>query len=151
MWLATMHIAQGISLQKPVRRSDVFIRPEVANFAKSYNDESRINTALKQSRADKLYHDASEAFSEGNMQEALDAFFLAIHSRYDIEKPVTKRLLRRKLNVINQLKEEKAQLIKRMKEREETIRSLAVEYCMMGRECEDEGMKEAPYATTRRL
>ncbi len=134
---------EGISLQKPVRRSDVFIRPEVANFAKSYNDESRINTALKQSRADKLYHDASVAFSEGNMQEALDAFFLAIHSRYDIEKPAAKRLLRRKLNVINKLKEEKAQLIKQMKEREETIRTLAVEYCMMGRECEDEGMKEA--------
>ncbi len=134
---------EGISLQKPVRRSDVFIRPEVANFAKSYNDESRINTALKQSRADKLYHDASEAFAEGNMQEALDAFFLAIHSRYDIEKPAAKRLIRRKLNVINHLKEEKEQLIKKMKEREETIRSLAVEYCMMGKECEDEGMKEA--------
>ncbi len=134
---------EGISLQKPVRRSDVFIRPEVANFAKSYNDESRINTALKQSRADKLYHDASEAFAEGNMQEALDAFFLAIHSRYDIEKPAAKRLIRRKLSVINRLREEKAQLVKQMKEREETIRSLAVEYCMMGRECEEEGMKEA--------
>ena len=134
---------EGISLQKPVRRSDVFIRPEVANFAKSYNDESRISTALKQSRADKLYHDASEAFAEGNMQEALDAFFLAIHSRYDIEKPAAKRLIRRKLSVINRLKEEKAQLVKQMKEREETIRSLAVEYCMMGRECEEEGMKEA--------
>lgn len=134
---------EGISLQKPVRRSDVFIRPEVANFAKSYNDESRISTALKQSRADKLYHDASEAFAEGNMQEALDAFFLAIHSRYDIEKPASKRLIRRKLSVINRLKEEKAQLVKQMKEREETIRSLAVEYCMMGRECEEEGMKEA--------
>lgn len=134
---------EGISLQKPVRRSDVFIRPEVANFAKSYNDESRINTALKQSRADKLYHDASEAFAEGNMQEALDAFFLAIHSRYDIEKPAAKRLIRRKLSVINRLKEEKAQLVRQMKEREETIRSLAVEYCMMGRECEEEGMKEA--------
>ena len=134
---------EGISLQKPVRRSDVFIRPEVANFAKSYNDESRISTALKQSRADKLYHDASEAFAEGNMQEALDAFFLAIHSRYDIEKPASKRLIRRKLSVINRLKEEKAQLVRQMKEREETIRSLAVEYCMMGRECEEEGMKEA--------
>ena len=134
---------EGISLQKPVRRSDVFIRPEVANFAKSYNDESSISTALKQSRADKLYHDASEAFAEGNMQEALDAFFLAIHSRYDIEKPASKRLIRRKLSVINRLKEEKAQLVKQMKEREETIRSLAVEYCMMGRECEEEGMKEA--------
>ncbi len=134
---------EGISLQKPIRRSDVFVRPEVSNFAKSYNDASRINAALKQSKADKLYHDAAEAFSEGDMQGALDAFFLAIHSRYDIEQPAAKRLLRRKLNVVNQLRKEKEQLAKQLKTREKLIHSLAVEYNMMGRECEDEGMTEA--------
>ena len=134
---------EGISLQKPVRRSDVFVRPEVSHFAQSYNDRQRIDAALKQSRADKLYHDAAEAFSQGNMQEALDAFFLAIHSRYDIEKPAAKRLIRRKLNVVNQLRSEKEQLLDQLKRREKLIHSLAVEYNMMGKECEEEGMKEA--------
>jgi hypothetical protein len=134
---------EGISLQKPVRRSDVFVRPEVAHFARTYNDKQKIDIALKQSKADKLYHDASEAFSQGNMQEALDTFFLAIHSRYDIEQPAVKRLLRRKLNVINKLKNEKQQLADQLKRREKLIRSLAVEYNMMGKECEEEGMTDA--------
>ncbi len=134
---------EGISLQKPVRRSDVFVRPEVSNFARSYNDETRINTVLKQSKADKLYHDASEAFAQGDMQEALDAFFLAIHSRYDIEQPAAKRLLRRKLNTVNLLKEENRRLSQQLKAREKMIHTLAVEYNMMGRECEEEGMTDA--------
>lgn len=134
---------QGISLQEPIRRSDVFIRPEVVQFAKSYNNSQRINTALKESQADKQYHDAVKAFADGDMQAALDAFFLAIHSRYDIEKPAAKRLIRRKLNVVNKLKAENELLAKQLKSREKLIRSLAAEYNIMGKECEEEGMKEA--------
>jgi hypothetical protein len=78
-----------------------FVRAEVLNFAKHYNDESIINTALKQSKADKEYWDAVQAFARGDMQAALAAFFLAIHSRYDIEKPVPRRYIRRKLDIIN--------------------------------------------------
>lgn len=134
---------QGISLQEPIRRSDVFIRPEIVQFAKSYNNKQRINTALKESQADKQYHDAVEAFDNGDMQAALDSFFLAIHSRYDIEKPAAKRFIRRKLNVVNKLKTEKEQLAKQLKTREKLIRTLAAEYNLLGKESEEEGMKEA--------
>lgn len=134
---------QGISLQEPIRRSDVFIRPEVVQFAKSYNNKQRINTALKESQADKQYHDAVEAFDNGDMQAALDSFFLAIHSRYDIEKPAAKRFIRRKLNVVNKLKAEKEQLAKQLKTREKLISTLAAEYNLLGKESEEEGMKEA--------
>ena len=70
-------------------------------------------------------------------------FFLAIHSRYDIEKPAAKRLLRRKLNVINLLRQEIKELLAKQAEREEYIKKLAVEYVVMGKECEHEGMREA--------
>ena len=76
------------------------------NFAKGYNDDNILNTALKQSKADKQYHDTVKAFDTGNMQAALDNFFLAIHSRYDIEKPSVIRYIRKKLNIINELKKQ---------------------------------------------
>lgn len=134
---------EGICLKEPIRRADIFVRPEVVQFASHYNDNNLINTALKQSQADKQYHDAIEAFDKGDMQRAMDAFFLAIHSRYDIEKPGPRRLIRRKLNVINQLKEERDKAIKDLKDKEDTLKRLAVEYNMMGRECEKEEMFEA--------
>ena len=40
------------------------------------------------------------------MQAALDNFFLAIHSRYDIEHPLAKRFIRKKLNKVNELQAE---------------------------------------------
>ena len=85
---------EGISLQEPLRQSDVFVRNDVKQFARHYNDQSTINTALTQSKADKQYHDAVKAFDRGDMQSALDNFFLAIHSRYDIEQPLAKRFIR---------------------------------------------------------
>jgi ATP-dependent exoDNAse (exonuclease V) alpha subunit len=134
---------EGISLKEPIRRNEVFVRPEVKQFAKNYNNNNIINTALIESKADLEYFNAVQAFNQGDMQKALDNFFLAIHSRYDIEKPVAKRYIRRKLNIINELKEENKRLKEQQKKQEDYLKKLAVEYTLLGKECEKEGMKDA--------
>ncbi|MEE3415432.1 MAG: AAA family ATPase [Prevotella sp.] len=134
---------EGISLKEPIRRNEVFVRPEVKQFAKNYNNNNIINTALIESKADLEYFNAVQAFNQGDMQKALDNFFLAIHSRYDIEKPVAKRYIRRKLNIINELKEENKRLKEQQKKQEDYLKKLAVEYTLLGKECEKEGMEDA--------
>jgi ATP-dependent exoDNAse (exonuclease V) alpha subunit len=134
---------EGISLKEPIRKDEIFVKPEVLNFARNYNDKNIISSALIQSKADKEYHDAMQAFDAGDMQKALDNFFLAIHSRYDIEKPAAKRLLRRKLNLFNEQKNEIKQLKEDAQKKENFLKELAVEYVQMGRDCEKAGFKEA--------
>ena len=134
---------EGINLEAPIKKENIFISREITSFAKTYNDQQSLDKALQQSKAEKQYHDAVMAFGQGDMQSALDNFFLAIHSRYEIEKPAAKRLIRRKLNLINTLKEENQRLRDEQKEKEDLLKRLAVEYVMMGKECEREGMKEA--------
>lgn len=133
----------GIQLKAPIRRSDIFVRSEVVQFATRYNDNRAITTALKQSKADKEYYDTIQAFDRGDMQDALDHFFLAIHSRYDIERPVVRRYIRRKLNIINRQRKEIERLKKEALEKNAYLKRLAVEYVIMAKECEHEGMKEA--------
>ena len=134
---------EGISLKEPLRRSDIFVRPEVVQFSRQYNDNQLISSALKQGQADKQYHDAIKAFERGDMQRALDAFFLAIHSRYDIEKPAQQRLIRRKLNIVNMLREECNLLKQQLRVKDDQLKHLAVEYNLMGKECEHEEMYDA--------
>lgn len=141
---------EGISLKEPVRREDVFVRAEVKNFARHYNDRNIIGTALSESKADKEYHDAVKAFDAGDYDTFLKNFFLAIHSRYDIEKPVAKRFIRRKLNTINQLREENRRLSEEKRQRDTFLKKLAVEYVMLGKECEKEHMNEAAIANYRK-
>ena len=131
---------RGISLREPIRRDDIFVRPEVVSFARNYNNHSIINSALQESKADKEYADAVKAFEKGDMQRALDAFFLAIHSRYDIEKPAAKRLIRRKLNTINLLKDALQQAKEEQQRREKLLKQLATEYTLLGKESEKEGI-----------
>lgn len=134
---------EGIQLKAPIQRSDIFVRNEVAQFATRYNDNHAIAVALKQSKADKEYYDAVQAFDRGNMQEALDSFFLAIHSRYDIEKPVARRYIRRKLDIINRQRKEIEALKEAAHKKDEYLKRLAVEYVIMAKDCEHEGMREA--------
>ena len=137
---------EGITLKEPLRRNEVFVRSEVTQFAKHYNDNNIISKALKQSKADKEYYDATRAFDDGDFDAFLRNFFLAIHSRYDIERPTAKRFIRRKLNIINKLRAENKELRKQQAEKNEYLKELSVEYVLMGKECEREAMTEAAIA-----
>ena len=134
---------EGITLVEPIRQQDIFVRAEVVQFASRYNDQQLISQAMQEGKADREYHDAIVAFDQGDFQAFLDNFLKAIHSRYDIEKPVARRYIRRKLQVINRQREEIAALRADIDKQNQTLKRLAAEYVLMGRECEREGMTEA--------
>ncbi len=134
---------EGLSFSEPIQRSNIFVRPEVIHFSRNFNNTNTIHTALQQSKADRAYYEAAAAFDKGDMQTALDSFFLAIHSRYDIEQPAAKRLIRRKLNIINRQQEELFRLREIIRSKEEFLKRLAIEYTIMGRDCEREHMAKA--------
>ena len=134
---------QGITLKAPIRQQDIFVRAEVVQFAQRYNNQTLIEQAMQEGKADRQYHDAIKAFDQGDFTAFLDHFFLAIHSRYDIEKPLAKRFIRHKLELINRQKSEIESLKKEKAEREKTLKRLAAEYTLLGKECEQENMVEA--------
>lgn len=133
----------GITLSKPILRSDVYVRPEVTAFARTFNSQAILASALKQSKADSEYYAAVQAFDKGDMQAAIDMFFQAIHSKYIIERPVPRRYIRRKLNIINRQKQEIDRLQNELIRRDQYLKQLAIEYLVMGKECEHEGIREA--------
>ena len=134
---------EGITLTEPIRQSDIFVRAEVVSFAQRYNNGQLIQQAIYESKADKEYHEAMEAFDRQDFDAFLQHFFVAIHSRYDIEKPAVKRLIRKKLGIITQLQQEVRDIQEKMRQKEETLKRLAVEYVILGKECEKEHMPEA--------
>ena len=125
----------GIQLKKPISRGDIFVRPEIVAFSQRFNNRQAIDKALKQAQADIQYKEAVKNFDEGNFEGFLDQFFKAIHSRYDIERPVIKRFIRKKLGIINHLKEENRLLRERMHEQRKSLEKYAKEYYQMGNEC----------------
>ena len=101
---------EGICLKREITRGDIFVRPE-------------------------LYAASVKAFNLGDFTSFLDRFFKAIHSRYDIEKPLIQRFIRRKLNLINTLKEENRRLKEAMNAQKKNLEKYAHEYYLMGNEC----------------
>ena len=145
---------EGLTLEEPIRRSDIFVRPEVVAFARRYNDGKLMQQAYYEDKADRQYREAVEAFDQQDFDMFLLKFFQAIHSRYDIERPVVQRYIRRKLSVISRQQQRITELealrdgrIKSLQEelerRDELMKRLAVEYVLLGKECEAEQMAEA--------
>ena len=125
----------GIRLTKQITRGDIFVRPEIVNFAQRFNNRPAIEKALKQAHADVQYVEAVKQFDQGNFEGFLEQFFLAIHSRYDIEKPVIKRFIRKKLEIINRQKKENQRLREQLYVQRKNLEKYAREYYFMGNEC----------------
>ena len=141
---------EGISMKSPLSRRDVIVRHEVLQFANRYNDQQLFNTAIKEGKADMEYAEAMLAFDRRDMQDCLDWFFKAIHSRYDIEKPAARRLLRRKLSQIPQLEAEINRLKEEQHKKEEFLKKLSVEYVSLAKDCEKEGFHDAAIANYKK-
>ena len=140
----------GITLKAPIQQRDIYVRAEVVRFAQQYNDRRAIDGALAGTQADAAYRETLDAFEQRDFQRTLDAFFKAIHLRYDIERPEVKRLIRRKLGVINRLENEIEDLKREMRKREAFLKKLAAEYTLMGKECEEEHMPDAAIANYKK-
>jgi len=134
---------KGIELKKPLNRSDVFVRPEIVQFAQRFNNQQDLERAMREAQADIEYAAASKTFNEGDFDAFLAHFFKAIHSRYDIEKPAVMRLMRRKLGIINTLKQEIEALKEAEQRKNKALLRYAREYVQMGDECLKHGMMEA--------
>ncbi len=126
---------EGMTLCRPLSQADIFVRPEITRFASNFNDENAVRRALQLAKADIEYADASRAFKEGDMEACLQHFFVAIHARYDIEKPHARRLIRRKLNLINHLRQENQEMRDRMHQQDLRLEKYAKEYYEMGNTC----------------
>lgn len=137
---------EGMTLCHPLSHADIFVRPEISRFAEGFNDEGAVKRALQLAKADIEYDAATKAFDQGDMEAFLQHFFVAIHARYDIERPHARRLIRRKLNLINRLRQEKQEiqdklsqenqeLRERMHQQERRLEKYAKEYYSMGDSC----------------
>ena len=125
----------GLTLKRRLTRSDIFVRPEIVNFARQFNDQHALEHALRFAKADNEYRACCKAFDRGDMQECLDHFFIAIHTRYDIERPQAKRLIRRKLNVFRKLRDDRDEMRRQLDSQNEKLERLAKEFVSLGDQC----------------
>ena len=126
---------EGMTLKRPVSRSDVFVRPEIVNFAARFNNPQALDRAMQAAKADIEYAETVRAFDERRWDDFVNHFFVAIHARYDIESPLAKRFIRRKLAELGSLRDENERLQKQLKKRSKTLRKFAEEYYLMGNDC----------------
>lgn len=138
---------EGITLKRPLNHADVFIRQEVVNFAKYFNNPQAFERALHAAKADIEYNETVRAFKEERWDDFIQHFFTAIHARYDIESPIAKRFIRRKLGVITSLRAENEKLRHQLTKRNKSLQQFAKEYYLMGNDCISEA---GSYGAARR-
>lgn len=126
---------EGLVLKAPVVQRIIFIRKEIVDFSRQFNDRRLIEQSLRESEAEMLYVKAAHNFDKRNMAEAVSAFASAVKKRNEMENPSVQRLIRLKLQrLVNQQEKIKA-LQEELHEMRAVMKEYAHEYYLMGNEC----------------
>ena len=130
---------EGLVLKSPISQRDIFIRREVLLFSKQFNNSHLIQKSLADSEAEMLYLKAANDFDQHRMSEAVEAFSSALEKRNELQNPLIRRLISRKLTQqqteVERLKEKIKGLQGELHQLRGTLKEFAYEYYLMGNEC----------------
>ena len=126
---------EGLVLKSKITQREIFVRKEIVEFSRIFNDQRLIEKAFNESQAELLYAQAVHQFDKGNIKEAVEAFSAAVEKRNELSNPVTQRLLRMKLQQLNTQQEQIKQLSAELIKQQEANKEYAREYYLMGNEC----------------
>lgn len=129
----------GLVLKSRVTQRDIFVRKEIIQFSKQFNDQALIAQSLQEGEAEMLYLKASRYFDQRKMSDAVNAFSSALLKRNEMENPKVRRLVSMKLEHLNrEISVQKAKvksLQGELHQIRESMKELAHEYYLMGNEC----------------
>ena len=123
---------EGITLLKPLSERDIIVNMAVVDFSRQFNDKQLLNEAIEQERANQLYRRAVHAFDHQEFEECVKCFTEAMKIKDNIQNPVVKRLIAKKLNVIKRQARTIERLQQVIESQKKTLQSLALEYASMG-------------------
>lgn len=126
---------EGLVLTCRISPRDIFVRKEIVEFSARFNNEQLIETSLKESEAEMLYTRSARSFDAGNMTEAVESFASAVSKRNELDNPLVRRLVRKKLQLVVRQQEKIRELSRRLEEQSTTLKEYAREYYLMGNEC----------------
>lgn len=125
----------GLVLKQPVTSRDIFVKKEIIEFSRVYNNRKLIAQTLLNAEIETLSIQASRSFGEKDFKKSIDAFSAIINKDKEVLPKNIQRLIRLKLTSFNQLSEEIKRLKKELQETKEIQKEYAHEYYLMGNEC----------------
>lgn len=125
----------GLVLKQPVTQRDIFVKKEIVEFSRVYNNRKLIAQTLLNAEIETLSIQASRSFGEKDFKKSIDAFSAIINKDKEVLPKNIQRLIRLKLTSFNQLSEEIKRLKKELQETKEIQKEYAHEYYLMGNEC----------------
>ncbi|MDE6301061.1 MAG: AAA family ATPase [Muribaculaceae bacterium] len=134
----------GITLASPMRYSDIYVRPEVVNFAAGFNNPEKISDALALARADSLYAEAARAFASGDFSQAVEIFAEASALKPVLNRSDARRMLAMKLYELDASRREDQRRRAELGRMRAKLAKLAEEYVALGDSCLDEGWDTVP-------
>ena len=126
---------EGLVLKNRIQPHDIFVRKEIVQFSRQFNDRKLIEQSLSEGEAERLYVRASDQLKAGDVKEAVEAFATAVEKRNDLGRREVQRLLRLKLQALVAQKEQIRKLQEELHVRREIQKEYAHEYYLMGNEC----------------
>lgn len=126
---------EGMTLRSTVADRDIFVNPAIINFSRSFNDPIIIDEAMRKAHADECYINAIAKADAGDLGGAFELFVEGNKSWSILENESAMRFARRKLGIVDSLRQRVAELEARIESDTRRFTDMAHEYTSLGDDC----------------
>lgn len=126
---------EGMTLRSTVADRDIFVNPAIVNFSRSFNNQVLIDEAIRKAHADECYIKALKQADKGDFHKAFDLFIEGLKSRPILDDAGAMRLARKRLTLVNHLRERISELEAKIADDTRRFNDMAREYCSLGDDC----------------
>jgi tetratricopeptide (TPR) repeat protein/energy-coupling factor transporter ATP-binding protein EcfA2 len=126
---------EGMVLRGKITQRDIFVRKEIVDFSRKFNDKQLYDASIAESEAELAYARAAISFKNGKMKEAVDAFTEALSKKNLLGDEKVRRLISMKLTEVNALQQRVKDLLGERQQQRDKLKEFAHEYYLMGNEC----------------
>jgi len=126
---------EGLFLRNPIRQSDIFVKREVIEFSRWFNDRSLVDNAIEEARVDASFAEAAKTWDNGNILKATKLFLKSNAIKNVTADKSVQRLISCKIANLTKKDNEIANLKQQLRERELKLRHIAMDYVVLGDDC----------------
>lgn len=136
--LSRCRTLQGIRLRTTLSERDIFVRRTIIDYAKRFNDNSLVDKALNNARADSKFIEACRLADDNRWPEASAAFMDAMQLRNEAANPLARRLMKLKLRSFTHLNKRISELQSQLDDARKLLREVSDEHVKMALWLHDE-------------
>lgn len=125
----------GLQLKSPIRPSDIFVKHEIIDFSRWFNNRDLVDGAIAEASLESDFAESAKLWNKGDYMAAAKLFLKSNSKKNVTSDPTIARLICTKFDRLLEKERQISELNRQLREKDLRLRHIAMDHVCLGNDC----------------